>query len=66
MKTDDKEAAIAAVVKIAAAAGFACSAEEYQAFVKEELARRHAAGDLNEEELSSAAGGSIPTVRCTF
>ena len=51
-----KETAAPAVIRVAAAAGFAFSAEEYEAAVEEELARRHAARELSEEELARVAG----------
>ena len=57
VKSKDKNATIAGLVKIAAAAGFAFTAQEWRAAVKEELARRHAAAELSEEQLSLVAGG---------
>ena len=61
VKTDDMETAITAVVRVAAAAGFSFTPSEYEAALKEELARRHTAGELSDEELSAVAGGSVPT-----
>jgi predicted ribosomally synthesized peptide with nif11-like leader len=52
-----KDAAIADVIRIAAAAGFSFTQAEYETAVKEELARQHAAGDLNDESLAAIAGG---------
>jgi predicted ribosomally synthesized peptide with nif11-like leader len=57
--TDDKEAAIAAVVKIAAAAGFTFTAADYEAALKEALAREYAVGQLQEEQLQQAVGGAL-------
>jgi predicted ribosomally synthesized peptide with nif11-like leader len=56
-RTDDNARSNAAVAKIAAAAGFSFTAEEYDATLKEELARRFAAGELSQEELGQVAGG---------
>ena len=53
----DHQAAIAAVVKLAAESGFAFTAQEYEAAVREELARQHAAGELSDEQLAGMAGG---------
>lgn len=57
LKADGPEAAVAAVVRIAAEAGFAFTAAEYQAALKEELARGRADGELSVDELSAIAGG---------
>jgi predicted ribosomally synthesized peptide with nif11-like leader len=54
----DRQATVAAVMQIAAAAGFPFTAAEYEAALKEELTRRHAAGALHEEQLEALAGGS--------
>ena len=43
------EATIAAIVKLATEACFRFTAEEYAAFVKEELANEHSAGALEEK-----------------
>ena len=53
----ERQVTIAAVVKLAAEAGFAFTAQEYDAAVKEELAKQHSAGELNERELEQIAGG---------
>ena len=54
----DWPVARAAVVQIAAAAGFAFTAEAYEAAVQEELARQHADGRLTDLQLEKAAGGN--------
>jgi len=58
-----------AVAKVAAEAGFAFTADEYDAAVSEELAQRHAAGELSDEDMAQVAGGiggSTPTMyHCT-
>jgi predicted ribosomally synthesized peptide with nif11-like leader len=50
---------IAAIVKIGNAAGFAFTAEDYTLAVNELLAQKHAAGELNDEELTLVAGGQL-------
>jgi predicted ribosomally synthesized peptide with nif11-like leader len=57
IQSDSLEASSAAVARVAAAAGFTFTAREYAAAVQEELARRHAGGQLSEEQLEQAAGG---------
>ena len=64
IKGDAKEAVVADIVRVAAEAGFSFTAQEYEATVKEDLARRHAAGELFDEELSSVAGASAPSPGC--
>ena len=64
VKSEGKNADIAAVVKIATAAGFAFTAAEYQAGLKEELAREHAAPSLSDEQLAQIAGGRVQTGNC--
>jgi predicted ribosomally synthesized peptide with nif11-like leader len=59
---ETKEKALAEVVGIAAATGFAFTAAEYEAAVKEELARQHAAGELRGEQLERVAGGAAFSV----
>jgi predicted ribosomally synthesized peptide with nif11-like leader len=54
----NQQAITAAVVQIAAAAGFAFSAADYEVALKEELARRHAAGELSEQQIEQVAGGN--------
>ena len=51
------QVALAAVIQLAADAGFAFTAVDYEAAIKEELARQHAAGELSERELADVAGG---------
>ena len=63
IQAKERQATVAAVVKLAAEAGFVFTAQEYDAAVKEELARQHAAGELSEAELESVAGGGR-TVSC--
>jgi hypothetical protein len=53
----ERQAAIAAVVKLAAEVGFVFTAQEYDAAVKEELTRQHSAGELDERQLVDIAGG---------
>ena len=53
----ERQTAVAAVVKLAAEAGFAFTAEEYETAVKKTLAERHAADQLDEAELGMIAGG---------
>src|SRR5262245_61135180 len=69
LKTDDKAAPTAGVVRIAAAAGFAFTAEEYEVAVRQCLAQRHAAGELASDQLDIVAGGQaiVPprSVRCS-
>ncbi|MDQ2963150.1 MAG: Nif11-like leader peptide family natural product precursor [Pseudomonadota bacterium] len=48
---------IAEVVKLAAAAGFAFTAKDYEDTVNQTLAEKHAAGALNETELALISGG---------
>jgi predicted ribosomally synthesized peptide with nif11-like leader len=57
IKGDPKDVAIAAVVRMAADSGFIFSAADYEAAVEEELAKQHAAGELNDEQLRQIAGG---------
>ena len=45
------------MVKVAAEAGFVFTAQEYEAAVKEELTKQHAAGELSAEQLETIAGG---------
>jgi predicted ribosomally synthesized peptide with nif11-like leader len=54
---------IEAIVKIANAAGFAFTAKDYTRAVNELLEQKHAAGELNDEELRLVAGGLRPV--CT-
>ncbi|MGE3808503.1 MAG: Nif11-like leader peptide family RiPP precursor [Gemmataceae bacterium] len=53
-----REALLAAVVQIAAEAGFVFTAEDYQAAIKKEVERQHAAGNLNEQQLREVVGGN--------
>src|SRR5262245_6924491 len=57
IQAKDQQAAIVAVVKVATDAGFTFTAAEYDAAVKEELAKQHAAGELDEKQLQQVAGG---------
>jgi predicted ribosomally synthesized peptide with nif11-like leader len=54
-----KDAAIAEVILIAKAAGFAFTQADYETAVKEELSRQHAATELGEDELAAVAGGNL-------
>ncbi|MGE3809116.1 MAG: hypothetical protein AB7K24_31010, partial [Gemmataceae bacterium] len=51
----------AAIVQVGAEAGFAFTGEEYQAAIKDELERQHAAGKLSEEQLLKVAGATVST-----
>jgi predicted ribosomally synthesized peptide with nif11-like leader len=53
----ERQATVAAVVMLAADAGFKFAADEYDAAVKETLVRQHAAGELSEQQLAEVAGG---------
>src|SRR4051794_36481863 len=57
VQADGQAAAVAAVVGIAAEAGFAFTAQEYDAAVRDELVRRHATGEIPDEALAALAGG---------
>src|SRR5262245_11134225 len=61
---DDQQAAIATLVKVAAAAGFVFTAQEYDAAIKEELTRQHAAAELSDQQLEAVAGGLLFTALC--
>lgn len=50
------EKRIGEVVKIAAEAGFTFTIQDYQAAVKEELGKQHAAAELRPEDLAKVAG----------
>jgi predicted ribosomally synthesized peptide with nif11-like leader len=52
----EEQAVVAAVLKLAAEAGFVFTAQEYLA-AKEELARQHDASELTEEQLLLIVGG---------
>jgi predicted ribosomally synthesized peptide with nif11-like leader len=51
----EKAQAITAIIPIATAAGFKFTAEDYEAAVREVLARQHSAGELSEEQLADVA-----------
>jgi predicted ribosomally synthesized peptide with nif11-like leader len=53
----ERQAIVAAVVKLAAEAGFAFTAEEFDAATKAELIRQHAAGELSDQALEALAAG---------
>jgi predicted ribosomally synthesized peptide with nif11-like leader len=53
----ERQATVAAVTKLAAEAGFHFTAAEYDAAVKEDLLRQHAAEGLNDDELANVSGG---------
>jgi predicted ribosomally synthesized peptide with nif11-like leader len=59
LQEKERQTSTAAVVKLADDAGFSFSFVDYEAAVKEELVRQHAAGELNDEELTGIAGGSL-------
>ena len=58
VKTGAKDKSVAAVVRIAAAAGFVFSVSDYETALREESARQHAAGELSEQQLTEMAGGA--------
>jgi predicted ribosomally synthesized peptide with nif11-like leader len=59
--------AAAAVARIGTEAGFVFTPDEYETIVQAELAREHAAGELDERELEQVAGGRIPrSITCSF
>ena len=53
-----RRATVADIVTLATEAGFVFTAAEYDAAVKETLAKEHGAGDLSEEQLQQIAGGA--------
>ena len=55
--SSEPEATVAAVVRLAGEAGFDFTTEDYELAVRDELNRRHAAGELSEEQLAALAGG---------
>ncbi|MGE3807339.1 MAG: Nif11-like leader peptide family natural product precursor [Gemmataceae bacterium] len=55
--TKQREATLAAIVKVGAEAGFAFNADEYQTAIKEEAERQHAAGELDKQQLDAVVGG---------
>ena len=64
---DDQQTALAALVKVAAEAGFTFTVKEYDAAIKEELTRRYGAAELSEQQLEAVAGGRpffLMTVGC--
>jgi predicted ribosomally synthesized peptide with nif11-like leader len=52
-----REQALAEVVQIAAAEGFAFTAPDYETAFKEHLMEHHASGEISDEELARVAGG---------
>jgi predicted ribosomally synthesized peptide with nif11-like leader len=62
----DRQATLAAVVTLAGEAGFALTAHEYDAAVREELTRQHSAGEMTQEQLDSVAGGGVVTYGATY
>ena len=64
--TGNKEKIFAGLVKIAADAGFEFSIQDYEAALSEEIARRHAAGELRPEHLAQLATPPLNTLdTCT-
>jgi predicted ribosomally synthesized peptide with nif11-like leader len=53
----ERHATVAAIVKVAAVAGFVFTAEEYEADLDETLAKHKAAGELSQAQLAALAGG---------
>jgi predicted ribosomally synthesized peptide with nif11-like leader len=62
IKTDSKEATLAAVARLAAEAGFSVTPADYEAAVTEELSKQHSAGALSERELADVSGGAYSGV----
>ncbi len=56
VSTGTSEQRLAEVVRIAAAEGFEFTAADYIAAMRAELARQHAAGEINDEQLAMVAG----------
>lgn len=50
------------ILRIATAAGFEFTAADYDAAVEAELARQHAAGEIDDVQLSTLAGGSVDKI----
>ena len=57
LKAEGKEATIAAVVRIAAEAGFTFTTEDYDKALRALLGREHAIGELTDAELERIGGG---------
>jgi predicted ribosomally synthesized peptide with nif11-like leader len=58
LQSQHQQAIAAAVVQVAAAAGFPFTVADYEAALKEEAARLHQAGELQEEQLHQVSGAS--------
>jgi len=54
-----RHTAVAAVVKVAAVAGFVFTSADYEAALKEEIAKQYAAGELTQEQLGTLAGAVL-------
>ena len=61
IREKERHATVAAVVKVAAVAGFVFNAADYEAAIKERLARQHAAGELNYEQIEAIGGAGSAT-----
>lgn len=58
IKTENKEEAVAAVVRIAADAGYSFDAQHYAAAANAHVEAQYAAGELSDEQLDQVAGGA--------
>src|SRR5262245_50827009 len=66
IQAKDQKAAITALLKVAGDAGFAFTAQEYEAAIKEALAQQHAAGELKDKEMEAVSGGRLPITLITL
>src|SRR5262245_11569091 len=57
IEADSRRQAHETILRIANAAGFSFTLEEYEAAVEERIAKMHAASELTDKEMSGAAGG---------
>lgn len=62
IQSEDKDAVLAEVVRVASEAGFGFDAEDYEEAAQEMAQARHAVGELSDEDLDAAAGGSLSVI----
>jgi len=55
----ERQATLAAVIQLGAESGFIFTGQQYDAAIKEELAKQHAARELSDKELADVAGGKL-------
>ncbi|MGE3808471.1 MAG: hypothetical protein AB7K24_27725, partial [Gemmataceae bacterium] len=60
----ERQSALAAVVKLAAEAGFVFTAQSYDEALRGELAHQHSAEELDEQLLNQVAGGGFTLAQC--